>query len=298
MSSQYTLEIIRNGTTYDFTDMTTWSPESWSGFGMAPLHRLTERGPMQHGETDRGYRLDARTIVLRLNINSADLETAYDNRETMIAAFKPGDDPLLLRFTYPDGRTRQIACYLVDGVDLDTGYWSGYWQVIPVRLYCPDPVWYDPTGDAQSFELGGSAETGGEIPMVVPMFVGSSVLDSDVAVTYDGTWQEYPLIRIVGPITNPKITNVTTDETLDFTGGTIAAGDWYDLDLRYGYKTIEDSTGANQIADLSNDSDLVTWHLAADPEAASGVNSITVTGTGVTLATTVHMTWFSRYIGV
>jgi hypothetical protein len=91
---------------------------------------------------------------------------------------------------------------------------------------------------------------------------------------------------------------VTTGEVLDFTGTTIGAGEWYELDLRYGYKTVLDNSGANVVSDLSSDSDLATWHLATDPEAAGGINSITVTGSAVTEATSVHLVWFERYLGI
>ena len=105
-------------------------------------------------------------------------------------------------------------------------------------------------------------------------------------------------VRITGPITDAVITNNATSEKLDFTGTTIAAGDYYEIDCRYGYKTVVDSTGANQIADLTSDSDLVSFHIAPDPEVGGGINSITITGTSITAATTAFVSGKTRLIGV
>jgi hypothetical protein len=117
-------------------------------------------------------------------------------------------------------------------------------------------------------------------------------------VDYNGTWLTYPTIRVTGPICDCVITNTGTDEVLDFTGATIGANTYIDVDLRYGYKTVEDSAGANQIALLSTDSDLVTWHLAADPELPDGINTITVQGNGAGEATKIELSYYERFIGV
>jgi hypothetical protein len=94
------------------------------------------------------------------------------------------------------------------------------------------------------------------------------------------------------------ITNQTTDEKLDFTGITISAGDYYDIDLRYGRKTAVDSNGDSVLDELTNDSDLATWHIAAAPEAPGGANSIHVSGTAITTATKVDIAWLNRHIGI
>ncbi len=298
MSTGIQVAVIRGGTTYEFTDWIDWGLVGTFGFGMAPSHRLTQRGPMQHGETDVGFRLDAATFGFTVGMKALSLSDQYALRQTMIRAFAPTAEALQVRVTLPDGEIRQRDAYLIDGLAFESGSFSGYYGEIPVRLVAPDPTWYDPAGDAATFALGGSEDTGGVVPEPVPTFVGASVLNASVAVTYGGTWLEYPRIRITGPITDPVITNVTTGEKLDFTGTTIGAGKWYELDLRYGYKTVLDDSGTNVVGDLTSESDLATWHLAVDPEAAGGINSITVTGSAATSATSVHLVWFERYLGI
>jgi hypothetical protein len=105
-------------------------------------------------------------------------------------------------------------------------------------------------------------------------------------------------IRITGPITSPVITNETTNEKLDFGVNSIGAGVSWDIDLRYGVKSIiQAASGVNKIQFLTEDSDLATWHIAADPEVIGGANSIRVTGTAVTASTRVEISYLERYIG-
>ena len=133
-----------------------------------------------------------------------------------------------------------------------------------------------------------------EVPLEIPHPVGASTIDITQNVNYTGTWHSFPhKIRITGPITNPIVTNLTTDEVLDFTGITIAAGDYYDLDLRYGYKTVVDDDGVSVLDELTAASDLAAWHLKAET-----INSIQVEGTAVTVATKVEISYFTRYLGI
>lgn len=300
-----TLELVRDGVVYDLEDGSVARLIGDDGWGMAPLHRLSERGPLQHGETDLGFRLDPRVGMLAFILRAGSEEAMYTARETLLDLFAPSGAPLALRWTLP-GRTRQIDVQMVGGLALgsqERGVWA---QKAAVTLKASDPTFYDPAGAAVTFALGGG-EDALEIPMEVPMVVGASTINGLTTVTNGGNWLSYPhLIRIVGPITDPVILNVVEGMAggfhtmsqqavvmkLDFTGTTIAAGDRYDIDLRYGRKTVVNAVGTNKIADLTSDSDLATWHLTP------GDNSIRVTGTGATETTRVEINFFERYLGL
>ena len=294
--SQVTVTIIRNGDSLVLTS-DPYSMANWDGWGLPPLHRLNLRGPMQHGDSDVGFRLDPRAIPLLINVNASSVEDMYDRQAELLEFFKPSNTPILLRVAYPSGRTRQIDCYADQGLSFPVDAWQGYWQQVPVRLICDDPTWYDPDGEAVTFALGGGG-SGGFVPFEVPFYFGASILSHTETVDYDGTWLTYPTMRITGPIRDCTIENMGTDEILDFSGTTIGAGTYLSVDLRYGYKTVKDSAGANQIATLTTDSDLASWHLAPDPELADGLNSVKVTGNDVNEATRVDLQWFERFIGV
>jgi len=116
-------------------------------------------------------------------------------------------------------------------------------------------------------------------------------------ITYNGSFLAYPIVTIIGPITDPVLTNVSTGEDLDFTGITIAGGDSYTIDCRFGYKTVRNAAGANKRADLTAASDLETFHLGADPEVGGGVNAFTLTGTGTDSNTLVTVAYRERFVG-
>jgi hypothetical protein len=162
---------------------------------------------------------------------------------------------------------------------------------------CPDPTFYHPTATAVTFSLGGGG-TSFTVPSQVPWQVGASNISASHTISYTGTWRTYPQMRITGPITDCVVTNASTGETLDFTGTTIAAADYYDIDLRYGRKTVVDASGTNKVADLTESSDLATWHIGDDQEIPGGTNSISVSGTSVTGATKVEVLYYVRYTGI
>jgi phage-related protein len=149
----------------------------------------------------------------------------------------------------------------------------------------------------QLFTIGAGTDTW-EVPFPVPFKVGASTIDSNIAISYDGNAPSYPIIRITGVATDPVLTNETLGLKLDFTGTTIAAADYYEIDLRYGRKTVVDSAGANQLADLTTDSDISSFRIAADPDAPGGINSLNFTCTAATLATACTVVYYERYIGI
>lgn len=289
------LDVIVNGVAYPLDDGTYCYLTGDDGWGMAQLKRLTRSGPLQHGHTDLGFRLSPRSASLALWIEGTTLQDLYDKREQLLGIFAPADDPVSLRWTLDSAR--QIDCHFASDMTMPSSSRNGFNQELVITFFCPDPTFYNPAGVARSFGMGGGGDTL-TVPMSVPMTVGASTLYSIVNINYPGSWLSYPhLIRITGPITNPVITNTTTNEKLDFTGTTIAGGTYYDIDLRYGYKTVENNSGTNKIADLTADSDLATWHIAAAPEVPNGDNSITVTGTSATQATNVEISYYIRYLG-
>lgn len=128
--------------------------------------------------------------------------------------------------------------------------------------------------------------------------ISDVVFSISKTIAYTGSFSEYPEITIVGPITDPVLTNVSTGEVLDFTGITISAGDSYTIDCRFGYKTVKNAAGTNKIADLTSDSDLATFHLGADPEVSGGSNAFTLTGTSTDANTQVTVAYYNRYVGI
>jgi len=292
-AQKITLRVIRGGTSYLMTDYARLYQVM--GAGLAPLHRIQQRGPLQHGITDRGFRLDARNLRLLFYFTRKD-EAFFNNREMLTRIFAPSDNPLTLRFDLANGERRQIEGH-ARALDLNTDPSRPTYQNFAVDIICPDPTFYDPTDFIITLESSYSG-TANQVPMPVPMFVGSSELGASEVISYNGSFREFPyLIRIYGQITDPIVTNNSTGEVLDFTGTTIADGDYYDIDLRYSYKTVKDNNGANKIADLTDASDLATWHLATSDEVIDGINSITVSGSSINSNAKVVIRYYERFLG-
>lgn len=67
------------------------------------------------------------------------------------------------------------------------------------------------------------------IPLTIPFtLVGSS--GGTLQVENVGNFDAWPVLRAYGPIDNPRITNLSTGESLVF-NGSIAAGDYWEIDL-------------------------------------------------------------------
>lgn len=291
-----TLSAIVNGVTYPLDDGTYCYWVGDDGLGMAPMHRLSERGPLQHGDTDRGYRLDPRMIRLVLDIVATTRASLFSKRTSLMGILSPVNSNVILQLALDSG-TYRINTNYVAQMAMPSSERLGWNQTVVVDLKANDPTWYKSTGDSLSFSLAAGGDSL-EVPTEIPMVVGGSTINTITSATNNGSFYTYPTIRITGPIQNCVITNSTSGDKLDFTGTTISGGDYYDINLRYGYKTVTNAAGTNKIADLTSDSDLATWNLLPDPDAGDGINSIQVTGIAASEETNVYLHWYERYIGL
>lgn len=283
------------GTTYNLDDGTTAYFLGYDGAGMVPFHRFSERGPQQDGSTDRGFRLDPRILLLSIAVSADSWPEYYQKLATLIQAFKPLNIPgKVRREAY--GVVREIEGFVVDGLSFGSKQREGLIHREVVAIKCDDPAWYDPEARAVTFALG--AEGGGTpVPSPVPTPVGGDALNAIRVISYTGSLPAYPkLIRITGPIVDPVIVNLSIGEKLDFTGVTIDAGHYYDIDLSYLNKSVVDQDGENRYHELTPDSSLSTWRLEASPVVPDGANQIQVTGSGVSAATRVDISYFDRHV--
>lgn len=287
---------IVGGREYCVSDGSLAFVEEDDGLGMAPLHRWGTRGVLQHGETDQGFRLDARTFILRFGFVTNSRAELYARRMQFLRIFAPGK-LLKARFYLDDGETREIEAHYVGGMGLASKDRLNTAQRFTAMFKAPNPVFYDPTQIGLEFSL---QSDGVGIPLSVPMPVGESDLNAQHVIAYDGSWQERPFVRVHGPITNFAMHNLETGETLAVkTGVTIGSGEYYEIDPRLDQQTVINQAGVNKIADLSTDSDLATFHLAESEDGqTSRNNTLQVSGSGLTAASKVQLLYYRRFIGL
>lgn len=290
------LDLIVGSSTYSLDDGTYCYYQGDDGFGMAQVYDLAERGPQQHGDSDRGFYLAPRNGRLFLQIEGTSWEDMFTRRHALMDIFRPQYRNLSLRWTF-DTYTRQLDCHFSGDMQMPSNDRRAFAQDVVVGLKANDPTFYDPDAEVVIFQLGAGSDTW-EVPFEVPWTVGASTIDVSSAISYLGSAPSYPVIRITGPLDDAVITNTTLGLKIDLTGINIAAADWYEIDLRYGRKTVKDKAGTNKIADLTTDSDLTNFRIVPDPDASGGTNSITVTGTSATTASKVDITYYTRYIGI
>lgn len=308
---------FRNGVYFDLTAAGIFWTEQGDGFGMPPMHRFTQRGPMQHGETNRDFRLDPRTITLIGGVVRACERDIYAARQRLLGIFRPSNVPILLRWDLSDGTVRQIDAYYSGGMSLPMGHpasgsgsGSGYsgqtflhsqgvFQRTAVELFCPDPAFYDPTQKTATIANPDLGSGGFTVPMPVPFEVGSSqILSAGQTIAYVGTWDAYPVIRLYGPMSNIVLTQSATGEVLSFPTGTVEPGGWWDIDLGYAAKTVVDQDGVSQIDNIADDSDLATWHLTPAPDGTVPYNNIILfTADGTNADSHVRLSWYDRFVG-
>lgn len=268
------------------------------GFGIPKATRLEDSGPLQHGTSDRGMKLPARDVVLYVKLFAEDWADYYEKRAELARWFSPFGEAGTLQVTEAgvgimsgtDGL--EISGYAVEGLEYPGSDREGLNQIVPIVLHCANPFWQDINATTVTFSGGGGSDTY-TVPAAVPFTVGASTMSISQVVDYQGDADAYPVIKVYGPITNFVITHAIKGMKLDLTGTTIGAGDWYEFDLRYGVKTLKDSTGANKIDKLSADSNLATWRLLA-----GRTNTVSAVGSGITTTTSVQLTWKNAYSGI
>lgn len=203
------------------------------GAGMAPIRRVLEKAPLQHGASDRGFRLDPRKMILHLYIEGTDERHADGLRDRIAYLFGPTNSPLQLRAMRDDGAVRQIDCYVDGEVDFPMSQRVGNGQPVVIPLVAPDPVW-----QAADSEV-----------VVHPITNGISTAD---IITTGTTWDDWPIIDLTGPLgadggTGPRIQHLPSGFWLYFNDD-IPADETWRLDLRPGRKTLRRvSDNANRL---------------------------------------------------
>jgi hypothetical protein len=300
MSDVLELSVIVDGHAYDFTDLTTYFIEAIDGLGLPAVERYWDRAPGQDGDTDRGFTLMPRFIDFIFGVEADDPGDFWDQRNLLRAILRPGPEVIWFRFTKPNDDVRQIDLVFYDGL---RGSFSrqgkiGLVQRDSVTLKASG-LFYDPVPVGWLFGIN-AGSSGWDVPMPVPVDVGSSAIDETRPLSYDGEWDEFPLIELTGPMTNPVVTNVGPGLVLDFTGATISAGHKRIIDLTWGNKTIVDHLGVNKIDDLViADSDLGDWRLvAAQGLLPPHTNTIGFSGSGLTSASQFKIIYYDQFLGI
>lgn len=155
---------------------------SLDGVGIPPVMRLTTSSPLQHGLTDRGYRVDQRRMTLQLLLEGTDAAHTDTLRDSLVDIFSPINGALTLKCTREDDEVRWIDCYVDGEMDFPSSRRIGSMQPVSVSLVAPDPAWYSPTQQIAT----ATAEAAGDLSVVIDV--------------QGITWFDYPIVEIAGEV--------------------------------------------------------------------------------------------------
>lgn len=186
------------------------------GFDSAP-YRETIR---DHEGTDGGF-IDAefergRDIALE-GIVYGDVETIETYLDDLKENYAPRQSPVALVYKMPGVDERTIfvkprgARY-----DVDTARRIGS-TPIQFMLYAEDPRQYTNVLNSTAIAFGGLATTGFGFNFGFNLSFGAVVPVGGTYVTVGGNRPTPPTFTISGPVTNPRIINITDSKSLDFT---------------------------------------------------------------------------------
>ena len=154
---------------------------------------------------------------------------------------------------------------------------------VALQFHATDPRVYD---DNQSSSSTAAATSGGgrTYNRVYNLTYAAGGAGGSITATNNGNFPTRPTARIDGPVTDPRIENVTAGKFLQFSGLTLAAGDWLDID--FANRTVLLNGTASRYGFLTSTSSF--WELAP------GANEIKFTSGSAT--GTLTLTWRSAWL--
>jgi len=104
-------------------------------------------------------------------------------------------------------------------------------------------------------------------------------------IEHDGSFESEPIIRLYGGLTNPVVTNQTTNETITLTG-TIISGEYIEIDISN--RTIKDQGGTNRFGMLDASSD---W-----PKIPVGTSNWQITASAISDSPYMRIIWQAAHL--
>jgi len=229
--------------------------------------------------------LAGRTVTIIFNTFGADGNSAQTNYNTIQSALLPqtqGTTPLYFKF--PNSPTsEQFVNARVRGLKtvVDPNYTYGYITSM-VEFFCPDPNYYNNL--TQTAVMAVLPAVGRTYNRIYNLVYGNNTNTVQTTISNIGWGTTYPTITLVGPIINPILGNLTSNNALNFTV-VMDSADTLVVDLYNKLITFNGQAARNLLTSG-------TW-FAAPPGNSTFYLYGTGTAANVTEAT---VTWNSAYI--
>ncbi|MDQ3577414.1 MAG: phage tail family protein [Actinomycetota bacterium] len=187
-----------------------------TGLGVAPVEHVTETTPLLDGEIITDTYEAGRTIMLPMVITAPDNGLLRGRLRALVDALDPRS-PGHLEVAQSDGQRRRIRAVYSAGLegveDKDSGGDTTWYRFV-LRLYCPDPAFFDPNPITLSFPY---PEPVPFFPILPVTLSADSVLGV-VAIHNPGDLAAWPAWTATAPGTAVALDNEDTGEELHLTG--------------------------------------------------------------------------------
>lgn len=276
-----------DGTTRDLTaGVDTKVLSGRVGAFMPPVAFVEDTVPLQPGARLREVRFRPREVDLVMMAQAASASALRTLLRSSLHWFDPTRGEGTLRVQVDGGIERELRCRYAGGLELSESQRENgrIWQKFVLTLRAVDPFWYGRNAIVATY----LAATGGSFFPILPLRLASSTIFADAIVTNAGDVEAWPVWTITGPGSGLVLSNQTTNKRLALTQA-LLGGETVTIDTRPGQKTVRKNDGANLFGSLSSDSSL--WSLQV------GDNSIRVELSGSTTASSVVLSYYTRYLG-
>lgn len=192
------------------------------------------------------------------------------------------------RITYYGGTTQWITEALVDR-DLSAS--PRAWRGAPGSA--ANTLWTNPMPKVAVYNVALSEAQ--RIALDAHM-TGTAIMGT-VTIVNGGDFAEYPYVTIRGPIINPILTNLVTNDAINLVGLQLGSAEMCIVDLTTGSKRIVDANGHSVMGSIAAAPvSIAGWHLAPAPIATGGTNQIRVQAGSTSTTTQIQFLHTDHYM--
>lgn len=287
-----TLQLQLNGKTLDLLDYKT------NGFkiqtfdpGSPAVRESVSALPSQDGQFDQTVFFGPRVVAMTAVVIPSSAGTTTAAFDALGPYLAPSARPVLLYSTASDAPLRQLTLRVsqFSNPAINPSYSAASFQWV-----ASDPIALSPT--VNELDIGTGQDGGRTYALTYPrIYPAGSAGDNIGTLTVGGNFQTWPLFRIFGPITNPIIeyldgvTFAATGVQIAFTGLTIAAGDYLEVDTKTKTVLLNSDPGANRF-------NFVDFPNTVFGPLQTGPAAVRFTGTTTTTSTELEVIWQNAYL--
>ena len=203
--------------------------------GSPGLRETRENKAAMHGQNDYGQYLAERLIQMHGEILATSVTLRNTARLNLENAFLADGGYRWLKYQVLGEVTKQVYCKVLEITFPEKFYKSSpYIREFAINLIAVDPRIYSQTETTSTIQIPTSIGGFG-FPLTFPLSFGTTRIGGSANCVNSGNFESLPIVRIFGPLVNPKIQN---NSVLDTVSGkyikvntTIVSGDYIEIDF-------------------------------------------------------------------